>query len=264
MLLTFLGLKLATTTSTELQIASNYRWNQLAYYHAEAGLELGKRILRQTDWSLVLPAPRDFVLDTTRDCNNGKPTPVYTRTGPGGETSRNFENCECDIPSGDRPGGIEGYGVVLDVPSYQYPFQNTSQVMGKTLNGSFTLWIRRPVCAKPGPSVTGTDETVYCTPAFAAIGDRVDYRGNNRVVLTAEGSAPHVDPSRLETPVGRRRAIRYLEVLINRIEQKDCENRISQAGAGPEGANFDQCDKLKSDGILVEGLSVTETSPGAQ
>ena len=30
MLLTFLGLTLATTTSTELQIATNYRWSQQA------------------------------------------------------------------------------------------------------------------------------------------------------------------------------------------------------------------------------------------
>jgi len=34
MLLTFLGLTLATTTSTELQIATNYRWSQQALYNA--------------------------------------------------------------------------------------------------------------------------------------------------------------------------------------------------------------------------------------
>ena len=37
MLLTFLGLTLAATTSTELKIASNYRWSQQARYNAEAG-----------------------------------------------------------------------------------------------------------------------------------------------------------------------------------------------------------------------------------
>ena len=42
MLLTFLGLTLATTTSTELQIATNYRWSQQARYNAEAGIEAAR------------------------------------------------------------------------------------------------------------------------------------------------------------------------------------------------------------------------------
>src|SRR3972149_265724 len=58
MLLTFLGLTLTMTTSTELQIATNYRWSQQAYYNAEAGIELGKRYLRQIEWSVVLPTSR--------------------------------------------------------------------------------------------------------------------------------------------------------------------------------------------------------------
>ena len=37
MLLTFLGLTLATTTSTELRIATNYRWNTQALYNAGGG-----------------------------------------------------------------------------------------------------------------------------------------------------------------------------------------------------------------------------------
>ena len=45
MLLTFLGLTLAATTSTELQIATNYRWSEQARYNAEAGVEAGKVIL---------------------------------------------------------------------------------------------------------------------------------------------------------------------------------------------------------------------------
>jgi len=58
MLLTFLGLTLATSTSTELQIATNYRWSQQAYYNAEAGIEYGKSLLRYMNWTLLLPDPR--------------------------------------------------------------------------------------------------------------------------------------------------------------------------------------------------------------
>src|SRR5216683_6005882 len=60
MLLTTLGLALAAITSTELQIATNYRWSQQALYNAEAGVEVGKIILRsvQPDWAAVLPPAR--------------------------------------------------------------------------------------------------------------------------------------------------------------------------------------------------------------
>ena len=48
MLLTFLGLTLATTTSTELQIATNYRWSQQALYNAEAGIESARILLSRS------------------------------------------------------------------------------------------------------------------------------------------------------------------------------------------------------------------------
>ena len=57
MLLTFLGLTLATTTSTELRIATNYRWNTQAVYNAEAGIEAGKRILQSLNWARVAARP---------------------------------------------------------------------------------------------------------------------------------------------------------------------------------------------------------------
>ena len=63
MLLTFLGLTLAATTSTELQIATNYRWSQQALYNAEAGLEAAKLLLAQVaqvdgDFRNILPTAR--------------------------------------------------------------------------------------------------------------------------------------------------------------------------------------------------------------
>ena len=63
MLLTFLGLTLATTTSTELQIATNYRWSQQALYNAEAGLEAARIVLSNeadiaTGWTTLLPTVR--------------------------------------------------------------------------------------------------------------------------------------------------------------------------------------------------------------
>ena len=87
MLLTFLGLTLATTTSTELQIATNYRWSQQALYNAEAGLEAAKLLLAQ-----VAMADGDFrnILPTARAGNwsygvtgapGGPPVPVPAARG---------------------------------------------------------------------------------------------------------------------------------------------------------------------------------------
>ena len=63
MLLTFLGLTMATTTSTELQIATNYRWSQQALYNAEAGLEAARIVLSNvadvtTQWRRSCPPAR--------------------------------------------------------------------------------------------------------------------------------------------------------------------------------------------------------------
>jgi hypothetical protein len=63
MLLTFLGLTMAATTSTELQIATNYRWSQQALYNAEAGLEAARVVLANVStasngWLGVLPTKR--------------------------------------------------------------------------------------------------------------------------------------------------------------------------------------------------------------
>ena len=105
MLLTFLGLTLAATTSTELQIATNYRWSLQAFYNAEAGIEAGKRVLQTINWRAALPPSRGSWAPPTT-------TPVPTSNQPvppfAGAT-RNFEMGLCD-----QRGFGAGYGVVLN------------------------------------------------------------------------------------------------------------------------------------------------------
>ena len=115
LLLTFLGLTLATTTSTELQIANNYRWSEQARYNAESGLELAKRFLQQnTAWQILVPAARPAGGLTAT------PSFVHNLPGPAGEDARNFENSDCDTET------AVGYGVVLYEPGFLYSFQNVS------------------------------------------------------------------------------------------------------------------------------------------
>lgn len=242
MLLTFLGLTLATTTSTELQIATNYRWAQQALYNAEAGLELGKRYLRQIEWQTVLPPAR-----------TGLPSPGLENYGgyPGGNcaqgdaghcpdpgvfirATRNFENYACDqTGSVAAAAGFQGFGMVLDDFNFAVPFENVTTFLGQTLNGNFTLWVRRPY-------VLSDDSPPHLED---------DVR-NDRLILTSEGIAPFTGLSAVSAFGQANRAMRILEVTLQRIAPGDCENRTSQVGSGPLGAGFDQCDPIREQGIL--------------
>ena len=222
-LLTFLGLTMALSTSTELQIATNYRWSQQALYNAEAGIEIAKRYLRQVDWvSTILPAARPVG-------SSGPPTPPFPpRTGPDGEANRSFENQTCDAE------GQQGFGLVLDDPTYAFPYQNmtnflldaSGQQMG--VAGAFTVWVRRALLA---------DDT-------GAYNDNPD---NTVLVLTAEGVAPYTGASGTSDFGQTNRAVRLLEVVLQKVEPGDCENRSGQQGGGPSGSGYDRCDTVKDD-----------------
>jgi hypothetical protein len=239
MLLTFLGLTLAVTTSTEFQIATNYRWSQQALYNAEAGLEVAKRYLRNVaGWAVFLPPAQAPVTPGVAapycaDVN-------YLAPGPYGEASRTCELSNCDTV------GNAGYGIVLWDKTFTTPFQNfPSFFLGAAapgvgfVSGSFTVWARRPL-------------------ERDAAGNLVERPGNDQLVLTVEGTAPAAG---LSTVAVANRAVRYIEVLLDRLEPGDCENRTGQIGAGPSGANFDQCDPITAGGILG-GVGVTEEMPG--
>jgi Tfp pilus assembly protein PilX len=252
MLLTFLGLTMATTTSTELQIATNYRWSQQALYNAEAGIELGKRYLRQIEWQTVLPPPRPsdttFEQYATTDsgypggnCSQGEdagcPTPWMTRA------VRSFENYTCDqTATVASAAGFQGFGTVLDDMNFAEPFENVTTFLGQTLNGSFTLWIRRPYVLSATNPPYLTDET-----------------RNDRLILTAEGIAPYTGSNAASTFGQANRAMRILEVSLQRIAPGDCENRTSQAGSGPLGHGFDQCDPIQDEGVVGGAASIGGT-----
>lgn len=237
MLLTFLGLTLAVTTSTEFQIATNYRWSQQALYNAEAGLEVAKRYLRNVaGWAVFLPPAQGVVVP-------GAPAPYcadanYMAPGPYGEATRTCELSNCDTV------GNAGYGIVLWDKTFTTPFQNfPSFFIGAVapgvgfVNGSFTVWARRPLERDAG-------------------GNLIERVANDRLILTVEGTAPASGPSAFSVA---NRAVRYLEIMLDRIEPSDCENRSGQIGAGPSGANFDQCDPVDAGAILG---GATEPNPG--
>jgi hypothetical protein len=271
MLLTMLGLTLATSTSTELQISTNYRWSQQALYNAEAGIEVGKVILRDlatasVPWSNIMPLARPAGTTWTLGAppaqyppSNGSPMAPSgipdTTLDVHGNPVRNWENGGCDAR-----GGRVGYGVILnDVgsPNPQGVMQYRSDVFGVRLNGAFTLWIRRRV-------LTGADGTYS---------DRADDEGDRSMVLTAEGVAPFTGGG-LSTGYGQANmAVRTLEVtLIGATGGSPCEAYSGQAGAAASGAGFWGCSTMQGGttgglaGALGQGArgSGTQTVGGGQ
>jgi hypothetical protein len=236
-LLSLLGITLSVTTSTEQQISANYRWSQQAAYNAEAGLEVARYHLRWFEWSMLLPQARRTSVDM-------KATPVQTgRAGPAGEPNRSFQGYDCDnadeaLPGGRTRGGI-GYGTVLDVPNQANPFQNTQYYMGYALNGTFTIWIRRPL-------------------EWSATENRmVDSANNNLAIITVEGTAPFLESQSNSAFALNRRAVRVIETTLSRNSGCD-EDNAGSAGGGPLGANYAGCNAIE----LVPGAN-SEVTPGA-
>jgi len=212
MLLTFLGLTLAVSTSTELQIATNYRWSRQAFYNAEAGLEAGKLILANSPlWVSLVPNNRAPAWAP------GSPPPLSWS----GSAVRDFESQSCDTTGG------EGYGVVLNASAPgagAQAWENVSTFMGQPLNGAFTLWVRREIQAAPG-----------------GLGLVIDDATNppNTLVLTAEGVAPYVGAGTAFTKANQARQL--LEMSVTLAVGATCRQYGPQKGGAPTGENFVPC-----------------------
>jgi hypothetical protein len=213
MLLTFLGLTLSATTSTELQISTNYRWSQQALYNAEAGLEVGRALLATIgDGQLVLPVARAGTWDPDA-FPPGFQIPASSKPVPRFAASRNFENFACD-----HWGNGAGYGAVLVDPNNPgTPFEDTNIVFGQRLNGAFTLWVRRDLITS-GAGLT-------------------DNPVGESLVMTAEGSAPFAG-----VPGAFQRANRAIRRLESRITLREgCKPGGPQASQ----SGFSGCERLE-------------------
>jgi Tfp pilus assembly protein PilV len=240
MLLTFLGLALATSTSTELRIATNYRWQQQALYNAEAGIEAGRALLRGMNFETILAPARATTWDgaTAATAAGGGAVAPNTRNDQWGNATRNFEGWNCD-----KRGFGMGYGVVLDDGGTNAPYQYKSTIFGQTLNGAFTLWIRRPVL----PSLANGTFSDY----------GVD---NDHLLLVAEGVAPYNGAMMSNAKVAGNASVQVIEILLSRAGSgaSVCGTRTGQAGQGPEGAGFSACDPITGAGVTAAlGAGVT-------
>jgi hypothetical protein len=247
MLLTFLGLTLAATTSTELQIATNYRWSQQALYNAEAGVEAGKVLLASMNWGAVLPTARTtpWTGTGTPSVAGGGAAPRFTaRSDEWGNPSRNFDGWQCD-----SKGAGMGYGIVLDDGTSAAPYQYKSTVFGQQLNGAFTLWIRRAINYRPD-------------------GQLDDFTTNNdNLILVSEGVAPFIGQGITSSTGAANKAVQVIEVALSRaatVALGGCGTRSGQAGGGPLGAGFDPCSFVGGGTAITNALGGRATGTGAE
>jgi len=234
MLLTFLGLTLATTTSTELQIATNYRWSQQALYNAEAGLEAARIALSNVadvtnKWRDKLPAVRIGPISpptclTSSSCWNKGFAPDHEVAAG----LRDFEKDDCD-----DWGGI-GYGLVLTddtetvLPAGIERYENVTTFGGESLNGAFTLWVRRPL-------------------EVDNAGHFSDSEAIDSLLIVSEGVAPYAGPADAFTRAHQ--ATRVLETRLTLVvaaagDPCGLGRAQGQEGGSPMGENFNPCANL--------------------
>jgi len=222
--LSVLGMALMLTTTTEKDIAINYRWGEQAFFNADAALEYGKNelaahLLNANDFAAILPPARPdvTVTDSTQPWGAGHPDPGAC--SPTANGCRDYQYFADRCPPGGGGPCVRVYvGRVLtrvDGSLAQYDFRMPlASVPGDLdgdgnadVEGTVTLWVRRPVSG-------GQD---YGAPTPALPGGRHD-----RVILTAEGTAPGAQGA----GAGRSVSVRRLEMTIR------------PASAGVEGDQY--------------------------
>jgi hypothetical protein len=242
LILTFLGLTLAATTSTELQIATNYRWSQQALYNAEAGLEAGKVVLRTVGTlTPVMPPARGFTWQANLVAPPALPASApWTGNDAQGIPARNWENAGCDNLTG------EGFGAVLSDNGTGLcagGCQNISTFLGSQLNGAFTIWVRRDIQTLTTGGSAGQLQDDQTTPPTV-------------VVMTAEGTAPYMGGGLTSQLAVSNRATQYLQVAVAEVTNLGntsvCSKSTGQVGSGSTGAGFNACAAVNS--TAVAGL----------
>ena len=241
-LLTTMGLALSGNAGTELQIASNHRFREAARYNAEAGIEYGKSILKGANWGTILPPARLPGPVPDWDPKNAwnpvaQGAPTGAPPGPNPAT-RNFENWKCDT----RGYGM-GYGVVIMNPGTGLPeqyHQNIPGVGGVTLNGAFTLWVRRPVRWNAG---LGTGTLME------------DYPNTDVLILVSEGVAPFPGAA-------PGNSVYTIETLITGAGgaggtgwDYQCSNRSGQVGGSAQGGNSASCGVIQNISEALTGAT---------
>ncbi len=235
--LTVLGLALMLSTTAEKDIAINHRWGEQAFFNADAALEYGKNelasyALLSANFNAILPPPRasGTAIVSQADADGAVWGPALPAdlaacnpTTPGCRDNQYFID-QCPAPAPAPAGNCTRVyiGRVLrrqDGTQAMWDFRLPAGTVGDLDNdnvadieGTYTLWVRRPMVGDRdyGNVAAGTE--------------------NDRVILTAEGTAPGT-----EGTGGRPTSLRRLEMSL----------RLPTAGV--EGSKYDDTTNISDD-----------------
>jgi hypothetical protein len=242
--LSVLGLALMLTTSTEKDIAINYRWGEQAFFNADAALEYGKNVLASyavlsSDFEAILPLARAdaTVPDNTQPWGAALPGGGCNPMAPGCRDNQYFVD-QC--PQGGGGPCTRAYiGLVLtrlDGTQAMWDFRMPAAGIAGDLDndgvadidGTYTIWVRRPL--------VGTRD-------YGSLPNE-----NDRVILTAEGTAPGTHAA----GAGKPASLRRLEMSI----------RLPTAGIAPPCSQSDEtgCKPGKGSGGPSPNMSEAGTA----
>lgn len=207
-ILSVLGLALMLTTTTETDISINYRYGEMAFFNADAALEYGKNILASYavldgDFVNALPPPRGPNGPILMDA-----PPIDAAVDCGDTSVPGCRDYQYFIERGPTVNIYIGRALrdpVTGLP-IQFDFRDPNNgIRGDIdedgtidIEGTVTLWVRRPLA--------GDQDYGYDDPTGAVF----EGIANDRVILTAEGTAPNWQGAQ----GGRPGSLRRLEMTV--------------------------------------------------
>jgi hypothetical protein len=232
--LSVLGLALMLTTTTEKDIAINHRWGEQAFFNADAALEYGKNVLASyallnNDFTAILPQARADATVPNSAAAWGAAVPPDAACNPATAGCRDYQYFidQCQ-PGGGGPCTRTYIGRVLrrgDGTQAMWDFRAPGPMPGDLdndgtldIDGTYTLWVRRPV--------VGTRD-------YGSLPNEDD-----KVILTAEGTAPGAFGAGAGKPTSLRRLEMSLRLPTNGIEGSKYDDSSNPHDTSNPGASY--------------------------
>ncbi len=240
--LSVLGMALMLTTTTEKDIAINYRWGEQAFFNADAALEYGKNVLgdyalRNGDFAAVLPPARNDVTVPDASAPWGTAIPDPASCNPATPGCRDYQYFVDHCPPAAPGPCVRVYiGRVLtrgDGTQVQYDFRLPGGAVpgdvdndgDADLEGTVTVWVRRPIVGTRDYGVQDAGSP---------------FGRHDRVILTAEGTAPGAMGAGAARPVSLRRLEMVVRQPTSGIEGDRYGQVTSGSDSGTRQAGYDE------------------------